>query len=75
MSVTARRPMTMYSSSEGQFKAALDKWRARMQEASKRRDRDEQRRLALLVEDVADRWLRGEDHNELAASIFAALGN
>jgi hypothetical protein len=53
MSVTARRPMTMYTSSSGAFRLALDRWKARINDATRRHDRDEARRLAVLVEDVA----------------------
>ena len=69
------KPTTMYSSSTGVFREELDRWRARMEVAKKKRDRNEQRRLAILVETIAGRWLEGENHDELAVAIRESLCN
>lgn len=63
----------MYSSATGAFRDALDRWRSRIQAATRAKDRTEARRLALVVEDIAHRWLLGEPQDRLADALAAEI--
>lgn len=66
-------PETMYSTSSGALRRALDRLRRRLDASARWRMHSEARRLALLAVQIAKRWRVGDPHDDIAAELLAQL--
>jgi hypothetical protein len=68
-----RAPVSLYSSSTGQLRAAIDLLLAELHAA--RRDPVRSHQLVGLVQDVAELWHLGADRDEIAEHIFVEVAS